>query len=119
VCIRTKVTKNSYSLTSKYVEKIITVALHFCEHSTTLLKDKIIHQLQQYKFSEMTIERISKKVIIRLPSYINSKGLQRLVHYLTCEEATAKSKAKQADVDALAKEVKKGWWANNRSRLVK
>ena len=22
-------------------------------------------------------------------------------------------------VDALAKEVKKGWWANNRSRLVK
>ncbi len=55
----------------------------------------------------MTIERISKEVIIRLPSYINTKGLQRLVDYLTYEKATAKPKAKQADVDALAKRVKK------------
>lgn len=67
----------------------------------------------------MVIERTSKEVIIRLPSYVDTKGLQRLVDYLTYKEATAKSKAKQSDVDALAKEVKKGWWANNRSRFVK
>ena len=67
----------------------------------------------------MVIERTSKEVIIRLPSYVDTKGLQRLVDYLTYKEATAKSKAKQKDVDALAKEVKKGWWANNRTRLVK
>jgi hypothetical protein len=42
-----------------------------------------------------------------------------LVDYLTYKEATAKSKAKQADVDALAKEVKKGWWTKNRSRFIK
>jgi hypothetical protein len=67
----------------------------------------------------MVIERTSKEVIIRLPSYVDTKGLQRLVDYLTYKEATSKSKAKQSDVDALAKEVKKGWWANNRSRFVK
>jgi len=38
---------------------------------------------------------------------------------LTYKEATAKSKATLADVDALAIEVKKGWWQKNRSRLVK
>jgi len=67
----------------------------------------------------MVIERTSKEVIIRLPFYVNTDGLQRLVDYLTYREATAKSKAKQSDVDALATEVKKGWWTKNRSRFVK
>ena len=49
----------------------------------------------------------------------DTDGLQRLVDYLTYKEATAKSKAKQTDVDALAKEAKEGWWAKNRSRFVK
>ncbi len=67
----------------------------------------------------MIIERTNKEVIIRLPAYVDTNGLQRLVDYLTYKEATAKSKAKQADIDKLAREVKKGWWAQNRSRLVR
>ena len=67
----------------------------------------------------MVIERTSKEVIIRLSSSVNTDGLQRLVDYLTYKEATAKSKAKQADVDALAAEVKQGWWTKNRSHFVK
>lgn len=67
----------------------------------------------------MVIERTSEEVIIRLPSYVNTDGLQRLVDYLTYKEATAKSKAKQSDVDALATEVKKDWWTKNKSRFVK
>ena len=67
----------------------------------------------------MVIERTSKEVIIRLPSYVDTNGLQSLVDFLTYKEVTAKSKAKQADVDQLAKDVKKGWWAANRSKLVK
>lgn len=67
----------------------------------------------------MLIERTSKEVIIRLPSYVDTDGLQRLVDYLTYKEATTKSKAKQIDVDALATEVKKGWWRKNRSRFIK
>lgn len=67
----------------------------------------------------MIIERTGKEVIIRLPSYVDTEGLQRLVDFLTYKEATAKSKAKQSDVDALAKDAKKGWWAENRSRFIK
>jgi len=67
----------------------------------------------------MIIERTTKEVIIRLPSYVDTNGLQRFVDYLTYKEATALSKAKQSDVDILAKEVKKGWWEKNRDRLIK
>ena len=67
----------------------------------------------------MLIERTHDEVIIRLPSYVDTEGLQRLVDYLTYKEATSKSKAEQADVDKLAKEVKKGWWTKNRSRFIK
>ena len=67
----------------------------------------------------MLIERTTTEVIIRLPSYVDTEGLQRLVDYLSYKEATAKSKAKQADVDKLAIEVKKGWWTKNRTRFIK
>ena len=67
----------------------------------------------------MLIERTTNEVIIRLPSYVDTEGLQKLVDYLSYKEATAKSKAKQSDVDKLAKEVKKGWWSKNRSRFIK
>ena len=55
----------------------------------------------------MVIERTSKEIIIRLPSYVDTDGLQRLIDYLTYKEATAKSKAKQSDIDTLATNVKK------------
>jgi hypothetical protein len=71
------------------------------------------------KFKDMLIERNSNEVIIRLPSYVDTAGLQRLVDYLSYKEATAQSKATQADVDKLAKEVKKGWWAKNRNKFIK
>jgi hypothetical protein len=67
----------------------------------------------------MLIERTSKEVIIRLPSYVNTDGLQSLVDFLTYKEVTAKSKATQSQVDNLAKESKSGWYKKNRSRLVK
>ena len=67
----------------------------------------------------MLIERTNTEVIIRLPAYVDTNDLQRLVDYLTYKEATAKSKAKQSDVDALANEVKAGWWVKNRNRFVK
>ena len=67
----------------------------------------------------MKIKRTNKEVIIRFPSFVDTEGLQRLIDFLIYKETTTKSKAKQADVDALAKEAKKGWWAKNRNRLVK
>ncbi len=67
----------------------------------------------------MLIERTSDEVIIRLPSYVDTEGVQRLVDYLSYKEATARSKAKQSDVDKLVKEIKKGWWDKNKSRFIK
>ena len=67
----------------------------------------------------MLIERTEDEVIIRLPAYVDTEGLQRLVNFLSYKEATAKSEATQADVDKLAKEVKKGWWAKNGSKHIK
>ncbi len=67
----------------------------------------------------MVIERTSEEIIIRLPSYVDTNGLQSLVDFLIYKEVTAKSKAKQSDVDQLARDAKKGWWAENRSKFVK
>lgn len=67
----------------------------------------------------MVIERTKDEVIIRLPSYINTDGLQKLIDYLSYKEATAKSQATQEDVDKLTKEIKKGRWAKTGSKLVK
>ncbi len=67
----------------------------------------------------MLIERTKNEVIIRLPAYVDTEGLQRLVDYLSYKEVTAKSKATQSDVDKLAKDVKTGWWTKNRSRFIK
>lgn len=67
----------------------------------------------------MHIQRTSKEIIIKLPASMDTLGVQRLVDYLIYKEATSKSKAKQQGVDKLAKEIKKGWWAKNRSRFIK
>ena len=67
----------------------------------------------------MLIERTSDEVIIRLPATVDTTGLQRLVDYLMYKEATANSKATQKQVDALADQVKKGWWKKNRKRFIK
>lgn len=73
----------------------------------------------KYKLVKMLIERTTNEVIIRLPSYVDTEDLQRLVDYLSYKEATAKSEAEQSEVDILAKESKKGWWTKNRSRFIK
>jgi len=66
----------------------------------------------------MIIERTKSEIIIRVSSKINTYGLQRLVDYLKYQELTADSKAKQSDIDALAREVNKGWWEKNKQRFI-
>jgi len=67
----------------------------------------------------MLIERTTSEVIIRLPAYLETNSLQQFVNYLSYKVATSKSKATQAEVNKLAKEVNKGWWNKNRSRFIK
>jgi len=68
----------------------------------------------------MLIERADNdKIIISLSSSVDKFGLQRLIDYAKYLESTAKSKAKQADVDKLADEVNAAWWSKNRKRFIK
>lgn len=66
----------------------------------------------------MNIERTESEIVIRVSSKINTYGLQRLLDYLRYQELTSTSQAKQADIDALAKEVNKNWWENNKQRFI-
>lgn len=67
----------------------------------------------------MEIERTEKEIVIRIPSFVKTEGVQELIDYLIYSEATSKSKAKQSDVDKLSKEVKSGWWKKNKEQLIK
>lgn len=58
----------------------------------------------------MIIERTKSEIVIRVSSKVNTFGLQRLVDYLRYQELTVSSKAKQSDIDELAREVNKSWW---------
>lgn len=66
----------------------------------------------------MIIERTKSEIVIRVSSKVNTYGLQRLVDYLKYQELTATSKAKQSDIDALARDVNKNWWNKNKHRFI-
>lgn len=66
----------------------------------------------------MLIERTLDEIVIRLPASMDTTGLQKLVDYLIYKEATAGTKATQAQVDQLAKSIKKGWWKKNSKRVL-
>ncbi|MDR1764211.1 MAG: hypothetical protein LBR64_09745 [Dysgonamonadaceae bacterium] len=67
----------------------------------------------------MVVESINNEVIIRMPSFLGIDTIQRMIDLMSFKEATIRSQAKQEDIDALAKEVNRGWWSKNRSRFIK
>lgn len=66
----------------------------------------------------MNIQIFDNQIIITLPVTTDLEGVQRLVNYLLYKEATKDSKAKQEDVDKLAREVNKQWWQENKHRFL-
>lgn len=66
----------------------------------------------------MLIERTESEIVIRVSSKVNTFGLQRLMDYLKYQELTSTSKAKQTDIDKLAREVNKNWWNANKHRFI-
>jgi len=61
----------------------------------------------------------NNKVTITVSSSVDKFDLQRIIDYIKYLEATANSKAKQADIDKLADEVNSSWWQSNKSRFIK
>ncbi len=66
----------------------------------------------------MQIERTTDEILIRLPGWEKLEAIDDLLDDLVYSEATSKSKATQDEIDLLAKEVKNGWWEQNKKRLV-
>ena len=66
----------------------------------------------------MTIQRKGNELIIKIPENINLKGLQRLIDYIEYNELTFSSKADKKDVDKLSSDINKGWWEQNKKRLL-
>ena len=66
----------------------------------------------------MVVERTESEVIIRLPASVGTEALQELLDYLRYRELTAGLAIPPAEVEALAQEAKRGWWAANRERLL-
>jgi len=66
----------------------------------------------------MVLERTENEVIIRLPANIDWESLELMIRFIKYRESVAKSSAKQEEIDALAKEVNKEWWENNKHRFV-
>jgi hypothetical protein len=65
----------------------------------------------------MIIERTSKEVVFRLPSSTKLKDLQEIANLFAFKEIAQKSKARQKDVDALVKKIKKGRWSKTKEKL--
>ena len=68
----------------------------------------------------MTVQRNKNdQIVITISPSVDQFGLQRLIGYVKYLEATAKSKAKQSDIDKLADEVNENWFNKNARRFTK
>jgi hypothetical protein len=64
----------------------------------------------------MILERTKDEILVRLPAYVDLSELQNMLDFLQYKELTAKSEAKQSDVDKLAKDVNKSIWTKVKTR---
>ncbi len=53
----------------------------------------------------MILERTKDEILVRPPTYVDLTELQNMLDYLQYKELTAKTMAKQSDVDELSKAV--------------
>ena len=64
----------------------------------------------------MIVERVANnQIVISFSAQRDTFGIQRLIDYAKYLEATSSSKAKQSDVNKMAKELNAGWWSKNKS----
>jgi hypothetical protein len=67
----------------------------------------------------MVLERTAQEVIIRLPANINWEDLELMIRFIKYKQNISKSKATQEEIDQLARDVNKQWWAENKHRFLK
>ncbi len=67
----------------------------------------------------MVLERTEKEIIIRLPNNIDWSDLESILKYIRYREIEPATQVKQGDIDRLASEINKNWWAENQHRFLK
>ena len=65
----------------------------------------------------MIVQRLNNEILVRFSAGTKTSKIQTILDYLRYEELTAKSTAKEEDVDELLKEVKKGRWNRTKEEL--
>jgi hypothetical protein len=66
----------------------------------------------------MLLEQVdNNRIVLNLNTKIKALDIQRLINYAMYLEATAGSAANQNEVSALADEVSRNWWEENKGRF--
>ncbi|MEM6264252.1 MAG: hypothetical protein AAGI38_17185 [Bacteroidota bacterium] len=58
----------------------------------------------------VSVEKTNEAIVIKLPLDTKASDIQQVLEFIEYIQLISGSKAKQADIDALAKEVNKNWW---------
>ena len=67
----------------------------------------------------MLVERTKKEVIVRLPASVSTDDLQDFLNYARYKELTSTFSVSQREVDKVAEEINRNWWAKNKKKLGK
>lgn len=67
----------------------------------------------------MKVIRRQNELVVQIPSNLPFAYLDELISYLNVKTVLAKSQATDEDIEALANEVTKNWWAGNKDRLLR
>lgn len=66
----------------------------------------------------VTVEKTNEAILIKLPLNTSALDIQQILNYFEFIELASETQVRQEEIDALAKEVKSGWWQQNRSRFL-
>lgn len=64
-----------------------------------------INLVSLLKINTMIVERTKNEILVRLSPKTNTSDLQDMLDFLEYKELVSKSKAKQSDIDELARQV--------------
>ena len=67
----------------------------------------------------MIITRDNDNIIIKASQSINMAAVQQLIDYINVLEIASQKKGSEEEATALAEEVDKKWWMDNKHRFLK
>lgn len=66
----------------------------------------------------ISVERTDEAILIKLPLDTKLTDVQQILNYFEYVGLVSKSEATQEQIDALAREVNKDWWEENKNRFI-